>query len=82
MGAMFVLLLSGFLFGFLYIAVRNFNSDLEIIGAGAAEVRGISATQRQLIDRWVSENDIRIPEGQGYRWLLRTYPSKPWLFQE
>ena len=82
MGAVFVLLVSSFVSGFLYIAIRNFDSDLEIIGTGTAEVRSISATQRELIDAWVRENGTEIPEGKGYRWLLKTYPSKPWLLQK
>ena len=82
MGAVFMLIWSGFLFGFLYVAIRNFDSDLEIISASTVEVRSIFLAQRKLIDRWIRENNIQIPEGKGYRWLLKAYPSKPWLLQD
>ncbi len=76
---MLIVLFSAFLLGFFFLAVRGFGDDLEMSGDNQTQLLHISDTQRQLMDDWVMENNIQIPPGEGYRYLLRTYPSKPWL---
>lgn len=78
-GAALIVLFSAFLLGLFFLAVRGFGNDLEMSGDNQTQVLHISDTQRQLMDDWVMENNIQIPPGEGYRYLLRTYPSKPWL---
>jgi hypothetical protein len=77
-GAGFVVMFAGFCASMLFIMVRNFNSDVEILSAQQTQIRTISPSQRLLMDTWVRENSIQIPEGEGYRWLLNEYPSRPW----
>ena len=79
LGAAFIVLFSGFLLGFFFLAMRGFNADLDIAGDTQTRVLHIPDTQRHLMDIWVKENNIQIPPGEGYRYLLRMYPSKPWF---
>ena len=79
-GAIFIVLFSSFLLGLFFLALHGFNSDLDIAGDNQTRVLHISDTQRQLMDDWVRENNIQVPPGEGYRYLLKTYPSKPWLY--
>jgi len=79
-----MLLVGAFSTSFLYIAIKNFDTDIETIDAQhvTAKIKTISPAQRELMDIWMRENTIEIPEGESYRWLLRKYPDRPWLKTE
>ena len=79
LGAFYISLLGLFFIGLIFIALKNFNSDLLIINSQSAQVKTISTTERYLIDGWIKENQIEVPEGKGYRYVIQQYPSKPWL---
>ena len=79
LGAAYITLLSLFFVGLLFIAVKNFNSDVVILESDTTKVKTISSTERTLIEYWVGENNIEIPKGEGYRYLMRKYPHKPWI---
>jgi len=79
LGAAYISLLSLFFIGLMFIALKNFNSDAIVLESDATRVKTISTTERQLIENWVQDNNIQIPEGEGYRYLMRIYPNKPWI---
>lgn len=79
MGAIFFGLFTFFLAGVLWAAIQNFNSDQIALDASVTQVKSMSSTERQLIAAWVRDNDISIPEGKGYRYLVQEYPERPWL---
>ncbi len=79
LGAVFVVALAAFFIGFLFIMMKNFNSDAIALNASQTEVKFMSQTERQLINDWIVENNIQIPDGKGYRYLEEQYPSRPWL---
>ena len=78
-GAIFIVLFSGFLLGLFFLAMRGFNADLDLTGDTQTRVLHISDTERKLMEIWIIENNIQIPPGEGYRYLLKIYPSRPWL---
>ena len=79
LGAAYISLLGMFFIGLIFIALKNFNSDLIILDSQSAQVKTISNTERYLINNWIKENQIEIPEGKGYRYTIQQYPSKPWF---
>lgn len=79
MGAIFIMLFAVFSIGLIFISIKNFNSDITIITSEQIQVKTISATERELIRNWISENKVEIPEEVGYRYLVQKYPSRPWL---
>lgn len=79
LGAAYITLLALFFVGLLFIAMKNFSSDVLVLEADTTQVKTISGTERLLIQNWVEENNIQIPEGQGYRYVIRKYPNKPWI---
>lgn len=79
LGAVYIVLLSLFFIGLIFIALKNFNSDSIILDSQTAQVKTISTTERYLIDGWIKDNQIDIPEGKGYRYVIQKYPSKPWF---
>lgn len=79
MGALFIALFAAFLVGFLFIVIKNFNSDAIAMDSSQAQIKTISSTERQLIARWLTDNNIALPKGEGYRYIERQYPAKPWL---
>jgi hypothetical protein len=81
LGAVFISLLSLFFIGILFISMKNLDSDLSVLTSTTSEVkvRNIAQSEVILIQEWVAVNKIVIPEGSGYRYLLRKYPSRPWL---
>lgn len=79
LGAAYIVLLSLFFIGLMFIALKNFNFDMIVMESNQVRIRTISSTERQLMEIWVFDNDIEIPEGEGYRYLIRQYPEKPWL---
>ncbi|OGN11269.1 MAG: hypothetical protein A3I26_01860 [Candidatus Yanofskybacteria bacterium RIFCSPLOWO2_02_FULL_43_10] len=72
-------LLGLFFVGLIFIALKNFNSDSIILNSQTAQVKTISTTERDLINGWITENQIEIPQGKGYRYVIQQYPSKPWF---
>lgn len=78
LGAVFVLGLAGFFIGFLFITMRNFNSDMSM-SLQQNTIKIISPTERELMEKWMSDNGIKIPEGKSYLYLIQSYPNKPWL---
>ncbi|OGN01658.1 MAG: hypothetical protein A3G51_02945 [Candidatus Yanofskybacteria bacterium RIFCSPLOWO2_12_FULL_43_11b] len=79
LGALYVSLLGLFFVGLIFIALKNFNSDSIILNSQTAQVKTISTTERDLINGWITENQIEIPQGKGYRYVIQQYPSKPWF---
>ena len=79
LGAAFITLLALFFVGLIFIALKNFSSDVLVLEAGATQVKSISNTERLLIQNWVQDNNIEIPDGQGYRYIIRKFPNKPWI---
>lgn len=79
LGAAYVSLMALFFIGLIFIALKNFSSDVLILEADQAQVKTISGTERRLIENWVKDNDVIIPEGEGFRYLIRKYPNKPWI---
>lgn len=76
-----MLLVGAFFTSFLYIAIKNFNTDLETIDAQqiTTKIKTISPAQRELMEIWMRENAVELPEGESLRWLLKQYPERPWL---
>lgn len=79
LGAAYISLMALFFVGLIFIAMKNFNSDAVLLEADQTRVKTISGTERILIENWVRENNIELPEGEGYRYLIRKYPNKPWI---
>ena len=81
LGAVFISLLAFFFIGLLFISIRNFESDMDVMIATAAnnKVSLVSNSERVLIREWIKDNSIDIPGGSGYKYILRKYPSRPWL---
>jgi sensor domain CHASE-containing protein len=79
MGAMFIALFAAFLVGFLFIVLKNFNSDAIAMDSSQTQIKTMSSTERQLIANWLRDNNIDLPKGEGYRYIERKYPDKPWL---
>lgn len=79
LGAAYITLLSLFFVGLIFIALENFSSDVMVLEASQTRIKTISTTERKLIENWVSENNIEIPEGEGFRYLTKKYPDKPWI---
>jgi hypothetical protein len=83
LGAVFISLLSLFFIGLMFIAVKNFESDIDVMSAidtsSGIKTAPVSKTEVALIQEWVKINSIVIPEGSGFRYLLRKYPDRPWL---
>ena len=79
LGAAYVSLVALFFVGLMFIALKNFNSDIILLEADQTKVKTVSSTERTLIESWVQGNNITLPEGEGYRYLIRKYPNKPWI---
>lgn len=79
LGAIFISLLALFFVGLIFISLKNLQSDTEILNAQEVRVKNISATERILMDNWIQENAITIPEGRGHKYLIQKYPLRPWL---
>jgi hypothetical protein len=79
LGALFISLFAAFMIGFLFIVIKNFNSDAIAMDSSQTQIKTMSSTERQLIAHWLTDNNITLPEGEGYRYVERKYPDKPWL---
>lgn len=70
---------SVFMIAFMFTAMDQFEDEVDQIGSyQEAKIKTISSTERSLIDDWVKANNINVPDGAGYRYVLHRYPSKPW----
>jgi len=80
LGAVFISLLSLFFIGLLFISIKNFGNDVDVLAASSdIRVSKLTQTERLLLKQWIEDNHVTIPEGFGYNYLLRKYPKKPWL---
>ena len=79
MGAIFISLLALFFIGLIFISLKNLQTDTDILNAQDIKVKNISETERFLIENWIKENNIPVPDGKGYRYLVKKYPLKPWF---
>lgn len=79
LGAAYIFLLGMFFVGLIFIALKNFESDSIILDSQSAQVKTISTTERYLIDGWLKDNEIEVPKGKGYKYIIQQYPSKPWF---
>jgi hypothetical protein len=79
LGAVYISLLGLFFVGLIFIALKNFESDSLVLNSQSAQVKTVSNTERDLINIWIQENQIEVPKGEGYRYVIQQYPSKPWF---
>ncbi len=79
LGAAYITLMALFFIGLIFIALKNFSSDVVILESDQTRVKTISSTERTLIENWVQENNIELPQGEGYRYLIKKYPNNPWI---
>ncbi|MDP2933423.1 MAG: hypothetical protein Q8N81_04805 [bacterium] len=80
LGSAIVLIFSAFLVGWFLIAMRNFNSDAEILNSSSTKLKIVSPVERSLIDQWLQQDNIGISASEvGYRYIVKKFPDKPWL---
>ena len=79
LGALFVSLVAIFMAGILFVAIKNYDSDQIVLDATATQVKSMSSTERQISAVWIKDNNIPLPDGKGYRYLVQEYPNRPWL---
>lgn len=79
LGAAFISLLGMFFVGLIFIALKNFESDSIVLNSQSVQIKTIPSTERYLINNWLEDNQIEIPKGKGYRYVIQQYPSKPWF---
>lgn len=80
LGSVFVLIISAFFVGFFIIAVKNFNSDTDILNSSSVKLRTVSPEEKSMIDQWLQQNNIGISAPEvGYRYIIQKFPDKPWL---
>jgi hypothetical protein len=80
LGSVIVLIVSAFLVGWFLIAVRNFNSDTEILNSSITKLRTVSPEEKSSIDQWLQQDNIGISASEvGYRYIIQKFPDKPWL---
>ena len=65
----------------MFTAIKNFESDIDIMNVDYNQGRiiKVSQTEKALVEEWVMKNNIEIPTGLGYKFLVRKYPDKPWI---
>ncbi len=80
MAAIMVLLFSVFLIGLLLVAVKNFNTETEVLSAQDYNIlRTVSPQERSLINEWLESSDVGLSvEDVGYRFIIKNFPDKPW----
>ena len=80
MGALLLLIMGAFMVGFFILAIKSFDSDVEMINIGNAKIKTVSDSEKSMMSIWASRRDVNIPEGESfYQYLLKNYPSKPWV---
>ena len=79
-GSVIVLIFSAFLIGVVVIAVKNFDSDAEVLFSTSTKLKTVSYEERTLIDTWIAREAPGISVKEvGYRYVIKQYPDKPWL---
>ncbi len=79
LGSVFVLLAAAFFVGLFVIALKNFNSDTQILNSSGTKLRTVSPEERSLIDQWLQQNNVGISASEvGYRYIIQKFPDKPW----
>lgn len=71
LGAVYISLLGLFFVGLIFIALKNFNSDSVVLDSQTAQVKTVSSTERDLINNWIQDNQIEVPKGKGYRYIIQ-----------
>jgi len=83
LGAIYLSMLSMFFIGLIFIAVKNFETDMDVDMimniSNSISTRKMSQTELVLLREWIKNSEVEIPEGQGYKYLMREYPNRPWL---
>ncbi len=79
LGVVFISMLSVFFVSILFIEIKNFNSDSDVFDSTSPSIKFVSPAERAQIQQWVIDNHIHLLAGQGFRYLIKTYPDKPWL---
>lgn len=80
LGSVVVLAVSVFLVGWFLIAVKNFNSDNEILNSSITKLKTVSPEEKSLIDQWLRQDNVGISASEvGYRYIIQKFPDKPWL---
>jgi hypothetical protein len=80
LGGVMILAISASLVGFFIIAVRNFNSDVDVLNSTTAKARVVGSQERMLIDQWLEENGTGISvQDVGYKYILNKFPNRPWI---
>jgi hypothetical protein len=80
LGSVVVLAVAAFLVGWFLIAMRNFNSDAEILNSSSVKLRTVSPEEKSLIDQWLRQDNVGISASEvGYRYIIQKFPDKPWL---
>lgn len=83
LGGVLILAVSAFLVGFFVLALKNFNSDTDILNATGAKIRIISSQEKLLMDKWLKENNTGLSvQDVGYRYILMKFPDRPWITGE
>jgi len=80
-GSLLVLAFAVFLVGIFFVALKNFNSEAEILASpSGVNFKKISLEEKKLIDNWLNKTkpDITVND-VGYRYIIKTYPEKPWV---
>lgn len=78
-GSVIVLIVSAFFVGWFLIAVRNFNSDTEILNSSITKLKTVSLEEKSMIDQWLRQDNIGISASEvGYRYIIQKFPDKPW----
>ena len=79
LGSVIVLIFSAFLVGWFLIAVKNFNSETEILNFSGTKLKTVSPEEKSLIDQWLRQDNIGISAPEvGYRYIIKKFPDKPW----
>lgn len=87
LGAFFISLSAILFISILFISIKNFNSELEILSTDYSQISSperrsnfITPSEKVLISSWANEGGIKAPEGRAfYKYMLERYPDRPWL---
>ncbi len=79
LGAVYISLWGIFCVGLIFVSLENFNSDLLVLDSQNVRLKTISNSERYLINSWLEDNQIEVPQGKGYRYVVNQYPSRPWF---
>lgn len=77
LGSVMLAAFAGFLVGLLWLSIRNFGSEADILNASRAQVHIISTRERELIARWAKDQGLSTTQIK-YRELINQYPDRPW----